>query len=183
MVSTSSDAIRHWDQLRITAPLGGRTSPRQVRFALLLIVLGFIALASVVAYETPSWQSSDEPEHVRNIETLVGGHWYGMDLDCRPPPSTANLQSCNGDEAQQAPLYYVLMAGWQELAGLPSEPPPRAIPDADFLDWLRPPGRRHRGDGLPRGQVGRPGRLDAAHRFGTSRHVSWVRLRHGVRDE
>lgn len=103
----------------------------------MLIVLGFVALASVVVYKTPSWQSSDEPEHVRNIETLVGGHWYGMDLDCRPPPATANLLSCNGDEAHQAPVYYVLMAGWQELAGLPSEPPPQASPDTAFLDWLR----------------------------------------------
>ena len=117
--------------------MGGRPSSPHVRFALILIVLGFIALASVVAYETPSWQSSDEPEHVLNIETLVSGHWYRMNMDCRPPPPPTSLLSCSGDEAHQAPLYYALMAGWQELAGLPSEPPPRVFPDTDFLDWLR----------------------------------------------
>ena len=136
-VSTSSTASAHRDWLRGVGPLGGRPSSPHVRFALILIVLGFIVLASVVAYETPSWQSSDEPEHVLNIETLVSGHWYRMNMDCRPPPPPTSLLSCSGDEAHQAPLYYALMAGWQELAGLPSEPPPRVFPDTDFLDWLR----------------------------------------------
>jgi hypothetical protein len=122
---------------RILGRLGGGPSPTRVRIALLVIVLGFVALASLVAVKTPPFQSSDEPEHVRNIETLVSGHWYGMDLGCRPPPSRAGFLSCNGDEAQQAPLYYVLMTGWQEVAGLPAEAPPQADPDAHFIEWLR----------------------------------------------
>ena len=59
----------------------------EYEFALTLVVFGFIVLSSVIAVKTPPWQSSDEPEHVRNIETLVSGHWYGMNLDCRPKPS------------------------------------------------------------------------------------------------
>ena len=85
---------------RLTRELGGVPSPARVRVALMLVVFGFIALASVVAVKTPPWQSSDEPGHVRNIESLVSGHWYGMNRDCRPNPERASLLSCAGDEAQ-----------------------------------------------------------------------------------
>jgi 4-amino-4-deoxy-L-arabinose transferase-like glycosyltransferase len=137
MTSTLDVAKRPVRQ-RLTRQLGG-PSPARVRVALLLVVVGFIALASVVAVKTPPWQSSDEPEHVRNIESLVSGHWYGMNRDCRPNPARAGLLSCAGDEAQQAPLYYMVLAGWQELGSLPAESPPQQWPDQAFLLWLRFP--------------------------------------------
>ncbi len=124
---------------RLARELGGVHSPPRVRVALILVVFGFIALASVVAVKTPPWQSSDEPEHVRNIETLVGGNWYGMNRDCRPSPSRAGLLSCAGDEAQQAPLYYILLAAWQDIIHLPAEPPPQKWPNQSCLLWLRFP--------------------------------------------
>jgi 4-amino-4-deoxy-L-arabinose transferase-like glycosyltransferase len=92
--------------------------------ALLVIVLGYVAFASFVAIKTPAWESSDEPGHVSNIEALVGGHWYGIDLSCRPTNAQTAILSCNGDEAQQAPLYYAVMAGWQEFSGLGVQHPP-----------------------------------------------------------
>jgi 4-amino-4-deoxy-L-arabinose transferase-like glycosyltransferase len=138
-MANTLDVTRVPVRQRIARQLGGRRSPTGVRVALILVVFGFIVLSSVIAVKTPPWQSSDEPEHVRNIETLVSGHWYGMNLDCRPKPSQASLTSCAGDEAQQAPLYYMLMAGWQDLVGLPAEPPPQQYPDQSFLLLLRFP--------------------------------------------
>jgi 4-amino-4-deoxy-L-arabinose transferase-like glycosyltransferase len=62
-----------------------------------------------------------------------------MNRDCRPNPARAGLLSCAGDEAQQAPLYYMALAAWQELGSLPAEPPPQQWPDQGFLLWLRFP--------------------------------------------
>ena len=108
---------------RLTDRLGGSPSTRRVRIALLIIVLGYMALGTVIAIETPAWESSDEPGHVLNIETIASGHWYQIDLNCPATPQTTIL-SCNGDEPQQAPLYYLVMAGWQRLIGLGIERPP-----------------------------------------------------------
>lgn len=131
------DVTTHLDPPRPAGPSSGSPPLPFVPIALALIVFGFVVLASVVAYKTPAWQSSDEPEHVQNIETLVSGRWYGIDLDCKPNPLTVELNSCNGDEAQQAPLYYLLMAGWQKIAGLPPEVHPQLAQDVTFLQWLR----------------------------------------------
>ena len=131
MTMTSTlDEAKHHVRHRLIGSLGA--SPARVRVALILVVFGFITLASVVAVKTPPWQSSDEPEHVRNIETLVSGHWYGMNGDCRPNLSRVGLLSCAGDEAQQAPLYYMVLAAWQDFVGLPAEPPPQIIRTKDF---------------------------------------------------
>ena len=134
-MTSTLDEVKHHVRQRLIGSLGA--SPARVRVALILVVFGFITLASVVAVKTPPWQSSDEPEHVRNIETLVSGHWYGMNGDCRPNPLRAGLLSCAGDEAQQAPLYYIVLAAWQDFVGLPAEPPPQIYPDQGFLLWLR----------------------------------------------
>ena len=139
---------------RLTDRLGDSPSTRRVRIALLMIVLGYMALGTVIAIETPAWESSDEPGHVLNIETIVSGHWYQIDLNCPATPQTTIL-SCNGDEPQQAPLYYLVMAGWQRLIGLGIERPPTQQlaygkdtpgqgfflnhPGHGFLIWLRLP--------------------------------------------
>ena len=43
-------------------------------FALVGIILMFIALGTLIAFKTPAYESADEPGHVQNIETLVAGH-------------------------------------------------------------------------------------------------------------
>jgi 4-amino-4-deoxy-L-arabinose transferase-like glycosyltransferase len=80
---------------------------RTRRYALAAIIAVFIALATTVAVATPAFESSDEPSHYANVETLVTGHWYQM----RP----------NGqNEAHQPPLYYLVMAGLQKLVHQPA---------------------------------------------------------------
>jgi hypothetical protein len=83
-------------------------------------MIAFAILGSVIALKTPAYEADDEPGHVQNIETLVSGHWYGIASSCRPSTTEDRLLSCSGDEAQQAPLYYLLMAGWQDLADVPA---------------------------------------------------------------
>jgi hypothetical protein len=83
--------------------------------ALGAIILTFVALASFIAIRTPAYESADEPSHVQNIETMVRGHWYGMDSRCEKLN-----RYCSGTEAHQAPLYYLVFAGWQRLMGVPS---------------------------------------------------------------
>jgi hypothetical protein len=83
--------------------------------ALGAIILAFVALASFIAIRTPAYESADEPGHVQNIETLVRGHWYGMDSRCE-----MLNRYCSGTEAHQAPLYYLAFAGWQRLVGVPA---------------------------------------------------------------
>jgi hypothetical protein len=109
-----------------TEPLEIQSEEPAMRFsraphlALTAVVLLFVMLASVVALKTQIYDASDEPGHVENIETLAGGHWYGFDEHCRSAYGSNEadaLMSCSGDEAHQAPLYYMLMAGWQDAAG------------------------------------------------------------------
>lgn len=99
----------------------GSTS-RRALLALAAIICAFVALGVVIAAKTPAWESADEPGHVENIETLASGHWYDMDAPCHLDPRLGLLQ-CSGDEAVQAPLYYLLFAGWQRLVDQPLRPP------------------------------------------------------------
>jgi hypothetical protein len=133
---------------------------RQAKVGLVMVIAVFILLASVIAFATPAWESNDEPDHVKNIETLVAGHWYGMHVGKTitvghgSHRSTLALTS-SGAEAHQAPLYYLLLAGWQRVAGVSARPPNpgRAVfgypsrgtfphhsaADLRFLLWLRLP--------------------------------------------
>jgi hypothetical protein len=120
---------------------------------LLGIIVLFVALSSFIAFKTPAWEAQDEPGHVANIESLVSGHWYGFNADCHPKRA---ILSCSGDEAQQAPLYYLLLAGWQVVTGQHAEPVPVhdltftrdnaqrseflvTHPDSGLVRWLRVP--------------------------------------------
>lgn len=122
-----------------------------------LILVGVIVvyafMATVISLNTPAWEASDEPAHVQNIETLVSGHWYGMNSACHE--TLHGFKDCSSTEAHQAPLYYLVMAGWQTVVGHPRRTPapgPASFrqldkgiyvhhSDADlrFLLWLRLP--------------------------------------------
>ena len=123
-------------------------------FALVGIIASFVALSTFIAIKTPAYEANDEPSHVQNIETLVSGHWFGMNSKCAWTPF--GLVQCSGTEAQQAPLYYLILAGWQNVIGLPAHLPyhgeanaPFGLPrqfflhhsaaDLRFLLWLRIP--------------------------------------------
>jgi hypothetical protein len=131
----------------------------RARFGLAGVVLVFVMLGTVIAVKTPAFEAPDEPGHVQNIETLVSGRWYGMNSDCPShlKPTTRLLQ-CSGDEAQQAPLYYLVLSAWQRVIGLPPRAPFRgefnpvhyfhqdtevflnhSAADHRFLLWLRLP--------------------------------------------
>jgi hypothetical protein len=81
----------------------GRPTPGK---ALALTLLCFAALATAVLVLTPPWEANDEPDHVQNVERIVSGHWYGITRG-------------SGIESHQAPLYYVLLAAYQKLVGVP----------------------------------------------------------------
>jgi Dolichyl-phosphate-mannose-protein mannosyltransferase len=89
-------------------------------FAVVGVVAVFALLASVVAATTPAWEAPDEPDHVQNAQTIASGHWYRMDRGA-------------GDEAHQAPLYYVGLAGWQTIWGAPVRQPPTRDSTAFFF--------------------------------------------------
>jgi 4-amino-4-deoxy-L-arabinose transferase-like glycosyltransferase len=105
-----------------SAPDGSATRlPQLVLFGVIAV---FVALATVISVKTPAWESNDEPGHVQNIETLASGHWYGMHVGhvklARLGPYVEHVDAMTsaGTEAHQAPLYYLLLAGWQRLAGV-----------------------------------------------------------------
>lgn len=77
---------------------------------LAVVLVSFTLLSGAVLALTPPWESNDEPDHVRNVETLADGHWYRITPD-------------SGFESHQAPLYYLLLAGYQKLARLPVRMP------------------------------------------------------------
>jgi hypothetical protein len=76
----------------------------------------FAVMASVVAIRTPAWESADEPSHVQNVQTLVGGHWYRIPRDLSQNDTRRFTL-----ELHQPPLYYLLLAGVQKAAGRPAQ--------------------------------------------------------------
>jgi hypothetical protein len=74
------------------------------KMALALVVAGFVALATVLVFARPPWETSDESDHVRNVESIARGSLYP-------------IARGHGLEAVQPPLYYAALAGWQALAG------------------------------------------------------------------
>ena len=131
------------------------SSRRNARIALAAVLIGFVVMATVIAIKTPAYESADEPSHVRNIETLVAGHWYGMSSMCHFSLAHKVLVDCSGTEAHQPPLYYLVLAGWQRAMGIGAHtvnPGPARLGDLggglffhhsvsthQFLLWLRLP--------------------------------------------
>jgi hypothetical protein len=83
---------------------------RAALIAFIVLVAGFAILALLAAIVNPPWEAPDEPSHVQNVETLVDGHWY-------------RIKDGVGIEAHQPPLYYLLLAGLQKAAAIPSRTP------------------------------------------------------------
>ena len=79
-----------------------------LRRVLRAICLMFVTLSLFVAIATPWGEANDEPDHVHNVETIVDGHWYRIRRDAWLQP-------------HQPPLYYLGLAGWQQLLGVPEE--------------------------------------------------------------
>ena len=126
--------------------------------ALAAVIVGFVVLGTVIAVKTPAYESADEPGHVENIETMVSGHWYNLTPHC--PLTARTILTCeNGTEAHQAPLYYLLMAGWQRVVGQPVQPP------YVFLG-------SHFGPGI----YGQHGQVYTAHSASEHRFLLWLRL-------
>ena len=116
-----------WPKAAEATP-GHRRSPREVWMAMTAVLAIFLAVGTIIAVRTPAYEAADEPGHVQNIETLASGHWYGMNAPCRLDRRIGLLQ-CSGDEANQAPLYYLLFAGWQKITGQPVQPQFNRGPD------------------------------------------------------
>lgn len=79
------------------------------RAALAVVLTCFALLATAVLSLTPPWEANDEPFHVWNVQTLVGGHFYNIGHD-------GNLES------PQFPLYYLVLAAYQKLLRIPPQP-------------------------------------------------------------
>ena len=95
---------------------------RLVWWPLVGVVVGYVSLASVFAWRTPAWENNDESAHVQYIEHVVS---TGL------PPA---ISLKNGVESHQAPLYYYVAAGWQELLQIPSFTP-NAAPANASPNW------------------------------------------------
>ncbi|HLY34010.1 MAG TPA: hypothetical protein VKQ07_05720, partial [Jatrophihabitantaceae bacterium] len=76
------------------------------RSYLAIPALGYLCLALPMAALTKPWTNNDEPSHVAYIQYLLAHHAF--------PP----LNVDNGVEAHQPPLYYLLGAVWQRIAGV-----------------------------------------------------------------
>lgn len=83
----------------------GLAAARGPAVALAAVVAAFVALALAVAVLTPPWEANDEPDHVLNVQTVASGRIY-------------RIEAGSGIESHQAPLYYVLLAGWQRALGV-----------------------------------------------------------------
>jgi hypothetical protein len=148
------------DDRATDSELGCGSTTRLAKAGLIGVIAVFVLLASVIALKTPAWESNDEPDHVQNIETLVAGHWYGMHVGrtyiiTYGGRNYTIARTSSGTEAHQAPLYYLLLAGWQRVTGVPVRTPdPGGVDLADlsrgnflyhrpadhrFLVWLRLP--------------------------------------------
>ena len=84
-----------------------------------MIVTVWVLMALTIAQATPAWEANDEPDHVANVATLTSGHWYRLGT---------------GFESHQPPLYYLLLAGYERVLGLPPKPvvpPPYVVGPPD----------------------------------------------------
>ena len=125
-------------------------SSRPAKLALVVVVLVFVVLGTTIAIKTPGIRVGGRTRPCAEHRN----HGKG-------PLVTASMAfcpwGCSGNETQQAPLYYLLMAGWQHVVALPAHAPFRgtlnpgiyrgaselylhhSAADDRFLLWLRLP--------------------------------------------
>ena len=89
--------------VRVLAPEPHITSSA-ARLILVGILAVYLACGLLVALGTPPWEANDEPDHLRNVESLVAGEMY------RIGPN-------GGLESHQPPLYYAVLATYQRALG------------------------------------------------------------------
>lgn len=94
--------------------IGATRSPTLV---LAGVISAFVVLSLAVAVLTPPWEANDEPDHVLNVQTIASGRMY-------------RIEPGHGIETHQAPLYYVLLAGWQLALGIEPTVPSAATTES-----------------------------------------------------
>lgn len=78
----------------------------------------YLLLALLFSTLTPAWENSDEADHTRFTERVLrDGHLPAIAVE-------------NGGESHQTPLYYLALAGWQDVLGIPVFEPDPVRPTA-----------------------------------------------------
>lgn len=85
-----------------------RRADRGLVWSVAVVVIVYLALVVTFSLRTPAWENDDEVGHTLYTEYLVEHHTL-------PPIAVAS-----GDESHQAPLYYMLLAGYQTAVGIPA---------------------------------------------------------------
>ena len=87
--------------------------------AVLLLTAVYLVAALPYSLLTRAWEPNDEIDHALYVEYIIS---HG---------SLPRIGLVNGVESHQPPLYYLLVAGWQELLRIPAfVPAPTPNPDA-----------------------------------------------------
>jgi len=110
----------------------GREQGPGPRLALPLLSAAYLAAALPYSLLTRAWEPNDENAHATYVEYIVA---HG---------SLPRIGLANGVESHQPPLYYLLVAAWQELLRIPAfvpstsgipGAPPRTAPGAWLTFW------------------------------------------------
>ena len=88
-----------------------QTSVLTTRLAVSILVTTYLLWAVTFSVLTRAYEADDEQGHVQYVE-------YVVEHGAIPHISVANLQ-----ESHQPPLYYLLVAGWQDLLRIPAFTP------------------------------------------------------------
>ena len=88
-----------------------QTSALTTRLAVSILVTTYLLWAVTFSVLTRAYEADDEQGHVQYVE-------YVVEHGAIPHISVANLQ-----ESHQPPLYYLLVAGWQDLLRIPAFTP------------------------------------------------------------
>lgn len=79
--------------------------------ALVIICVPYLFLAMTYSFMTPAWEANDEVDHVKYVQYII------------EHKTVPFIDAANGYESHQPPLYYILIAGWQNLLHIPSFQP------------------------------------------------------------
>jgi hypothetical protein len=93
---------------------------------LAIVLLGYCALTLTYSRLTPAWEANDEPAHTANAEHILYNlSLYPLEFQSNQPilNRPGRMQQILWFESHQPPLYYLLLAGWQRLQGIPAFDP------------------------------------------------------------